>query len=829
MPGTASATSTYNSYTVTLTPDSNKTPTHWRASPRSVLPTGDTWPLRQPWTVWSGDTVQFSAASLDSGSTITLNISILYAGNTTDAINIEIKTDALELTADMITDTSARISWINNTRANGLWVTEKTTPETSKQPSAFLTNPGTTGNVAITGLEPGTEYVLKFTFHKGPVSSFRRTTVTFTTTGGGEPPPPKKPDPPDPPVVPDAPSVPTNVAVSDITDKSVKLSWTKVATATGYEWKHNINDTEIDVGDVDEISITGLDPMTQYGFLVRAYNSGGFSGFVQVVATTLAKSATPDPPPGPGPIAPVRSPGAVALTYQITKSDGSTKDISRQVTSCKISYGAKLDEEIAYWVKSSGEAMLNDWRKLYAMEYKTWTKLAVYVGSTQIFDFYITGIEVDNTERNIMTLKLELPGSFNLPFVQNLKFTVGLTDLSLEGYLTASGLNLSRVPNVTLPNIFIAAGYGYPDVVEIQREGLQYSVKPRFESGSDNFLEDVGAFGSLFFFEQRIKNGFRVYPLSALLNDNRTPLATLPASALILRKDFQVQLEDYRRDRQVYNTATAATASLSGTKTVKGKGVKVASSGKRERAKIVRAEAAEQGQSWRYSGSIGSDYWIATIEFDDFLSPEDARNVLEVTMSDLSTRTLISYPRFEDNGGYFWVVSRIGSDFGFSWTAKVRRKVTLKQKTFVSEQEGGHGSIATSSIAIPADGSNVATTEAAIVSKLDAAAQFQAEILRMTQLLLQDGDLTNLQIQPGDLINMKAANQNLRCLVVGVDFVHQGLKPIELRWNCISLGPIPQAGGGGAQDDPFQVKFNQRPVIYYEEEVYFGEHTNIPN
>ncbi len=98
-----------------------------------------------------------------------------------------------------------------------------------------------------------------------------------------------------------APSPPTGVSASGITNDSVTLNWTKSSGATSYEVRYNANpvifNDWLDVGDVASYTFTGLTANRPYTFSLRAKNANGVSSNVNTIANTLdgPNKAPPDP------------------------------------------------------------------------------------------------------------------------------------------------------------------------------------------------------------------------------------------------------------------------------------------------------------------------------------------------------------------------------------------------------------------------------------------------------------------------------------------------------------------------------------------------------
>lgn len=98
------------------------------------------------------------------------------------------------------------------------------------------------------------------------------------------------------------PSAPVNVKVSIETDKSVKVSWDAVGTATGYTVEYTTNklyfDSSSEVKSASAtnnyVIITGIEKGYEYYFRVKATNSKGDSGWSDIVYKIVGTK--PEPP-----------------------------------------------------------------------------------------------------------------------------------------------------------------------------------------------------------------------------------------------------------------------------------------------------------------------------------------------------------------------------------------------------------------------------------------------------------------------------------------------------------------------------------------------------
>lgn len=599
---------------------------------------------------------------------------------------------------------------------------------------------------------------------------------------------------------------------SGVTRQNVSITYLRSTPTTSKRPTRSQNN----INASGNLRLSGLEPSTMYQYYVRFSGTGSTTQSHLVRFTTAAATVTPMMPDPMlpmdmnAPSIPAVSSG-LPMRYEIIKFDLTKVDITRQVAKAKLRYGYKPEKRrgITFWNKSSGDVRVADWRKDYLDAQLTWDRLNIYAGTVQVFAAVITSIEASDDDKHNIDLGIELLGSASLRGNQGIQVSVGTSDVSLQAYLQGSGLELSRVPNVMLPDMFVAAGFGYPGVIEVVRDGGGYEVLERFSDNASQFIQDVSTFGTMFIFERRVAEGFRAYPLSALYAETRGALATVAADGFVRRKDFSARSENYQYDRQRFNLASAATANLSGSKGV---------------SKWKRVTSSQQRRLFDKRGLSRFEYQMI-LEFDDFLSPTDAANVLSASISNLPARVSASSPAYGGTGGGNFVLGADEHDGGtpngavtFRWSAVVRKKVTLSQREFVSDAPGIERSAGQSSIAIPTSGANFTKSAAAIKKSLNAFDDFRPYIVGMTNILPQTGDLNLLLREPGDLVDVRAASLDFRYLLVSVEFQHRGLRPIELRWELIETGPIPQAS---PFPDPRRVTFGGMSVAFAGESVYF--------
>jgi bacillolysin len=159
------------------------------------------------------------------------------------------------LSASNITDTSVNLSWTASTDNIGV-----TGYEVFQNGSSLGTVTGT--SASVTGLTAATSYSYNVrAFDAAGNNSALSNTVNITTTGGADT---------------QAPSTPTNLSASNVTDTSVNLSWTASTDnigVTGYEVFQNGSSLGTVTG--TSASVTGLTAGTSYSYNVRAFDAAG--------------------------------------------------------------------------------------------------------------------------------------------------------------------------------------------------------------------------------------------------------------------------------------------------------------------------------------------------------------------------------------------------------------------------------------------------------------------------------------------------------------------------------------------------------------------------
>ncbi len=197
------------------------------------------------------------------------------------------------LTTSGITQTSITLSWTKSTGATAYKV---------QVDSGSVATLGDVATHTFTGLSAGTSYTLKVIASNSGGDSAAATVNAST--------------------LPNAPSAPTGLATSGITQTSITLTWTKSAGATSYKVRAGTTGAFTLLGDVATYTFTSLTANTGYTLQVVASNSGGDSSSAQTSASTN------NVPPPPAPAAPtgLATSGITqtAITLSWTKSAGAT-------------------------------------------------------------------------------------------------------------------------------------------------------------------------------------------------------------------------------------------------------------------------------------------------------------------------------------------------------------------------------------------------------------------------------------------------------------------------------------------------------------------------
>ena len=586
------------------------------------------------------------------------------------------------------------------------------------------------------------------------------------------------------------------------------MNWTKSSGATAYKVRAGTTGSFTTLGDVSSYEFTGLSANTQYTLQVVASNDGGDSSPAQIMAST--NNVEPPPPPPPPPPKPISPKMPIPMRYVVVKADDSEQDISRQVSRATLKNGIELNDEFAPYAKSQGEITVNDWREQYS-DKAFWESVNIYAGTVLIFVCSITGIQ-ERGDQGKTTIYIELLGAANLPSTV-VRISTGASDQKFETFMAGSGLPLTRPPNVTFPNLYVAAGVGYDGPFDLERQGGSYQVTHRFAEGGGRLMEDLLTFGTMFAFERPTANAFRLYPVRNLGNDSRraSASASIGADTLVRREDFSLLAEDWFYDGQVFNTASAAIRAQ--TRTI---------------SRTINFSRHWDGQTFAMTAQDA----LGTARYKDFLeftglkfTSISGANFNNIDVAAMNRSATFSGGILRANRDHARKKGRQTVTFTFivNWNERVAGGITIEQEQFrAADVQVPRRQLGTSGLPIPDSGANNTASKAAIQALLDFLYDYSTDVIKATQLLPQDGDMAALQVECGDIVNVNKGDARDRCLLVGIDYFHEGLRPIQLKWTCLSLGTIPTAGGQPPPPDPRIVRFQGDAVMLAMEDVYFG-------
>jgi hypothetical protein len=171
--------------------------------------------------------------------------------------------------ATSITNTSFTANWSTTSGAT----TYRVDVSTSSQFSSYVTgyqdlNVGNVTSRSVIGLVASTTHYYRVRATNAGGTSANSNTITVTT-------------------LPNAPSTPTANAATNVTSSSFRANWNSVSGAAGYRLDVSTSSTfssflsgyhDLDVGNVTNKTVTGLNANTVYYYRLRAYNAGGTSG-----------------------------------------------------------------------------------------------------------------------------------------------------------------------------------------------------------------------------------------------------------------------------------------------------------------------------------------------------------------------------------------------------------------------------------------------------------------------------------------------------------------------------------------------------------------------
>ena len=246
-----------------------------------------------------GDVATHTFTGLSAGTSYTLKVIASNSGGDSAAASSSASTlpnapaAPTGLSTSGITQTAITLSWTKSTGATAYKV---------QVDSGTVATLGDVATHTFTGLSAGTSYTLKVIASNSGGDSAAATVNAST--------------------LPNAPSAPTGLATSGITQTSITLTWTKSAGATSYKVRAGTTGAFTLLGDVATYTFTSLTANTGYTLQVVASNSGGDSSSAQTSASTN------NVPPPPAPAAPtgLATSGITqtAITLSWTKSAGAT-------------------------------------------------------------------------------------------------------------------------------------------------------------------------------------------------------------------------------------------------------------------------------------------------------------------------------------------------------------------------------------------------------------------------------------------------------------------------------------------------------------------------
>lgn len=596
-----------------------------------------------------------------------------------------------------------------------------------------------------------------------------------------------------------APAAPVGLHTTAITHNSVTLAWSPVTGATGYQARVSTDSQWIDVGSAIEYTITGLAPDRMYRLEVRAQNARGYGDESSIDVRTTSAPATP-----PGEL-PMQTPGsAQALRYEIVLADDRTLDVSRRVLEFRFDYGADITDVVTppLWMKSSGLVRINNYDNAYGQgDVVGWERLNVYAAKTQIFALVVYERDISD-EVSRINLSVEGLAAHRLREKTPVQVNTGLSDLSIAAYLTESGFPFGRFTGVTLPGMFVAAGAAY-DALQSGVPAYR-KIEPRFTTDVSSYIDHVSAFATLLPLEDPLVDRWNLYPVPPS-GDSRAAAATISSENDLIRADYRFEdLTYWQRDAWILETLNAAT-------------------------KIVTGSVDTRGSS----GAPGNKT-INGVRYNSVLRFKLSASTRIVKIRKISG---INFTRASDGGHFNGTVRYLGSigstvyirTTGVNSSWRMRFRYELVVETFATERdlpifaddvtESELGYLSTSTIPIPRHGNNYTPSLTAARALLNRWASWQPQTAFITILLT--GNFSHILIKPGEIVNVTVGeNIDHRALIARVRVYHAGLKPIQLAWDLLLIGPIAQAGE--SPPDPRRVEWSGQPIEFFGENVYHG-------
>ncbi len=207
-----------------------------------------------------GDVATYTFSSLSAGTSYTLKVIATNAGGDSAAASVSASTlpaAPTGLSTSGITQSAITLSWTKSAGATAYKV---------QVDSGTVATLGDVATHTFSGLSANTQYTLKVIASNNGGDSAAATVNAST--------------------LPNAPSAPTGLTTSGITQTAITLSWTKSAGATGYKVQVD-SGAVTTLGDVATHTFSSLSAGTSYTLKVIATNAGGDSAAASVSASTL--------------------------------------------------------------------------------------------------------------------------------------------------------------------------------------------------------------------------------------------------------------------------------------------------------------------------------------------------------------------------------------------------------------------------------------------------------------------------------------------------------------------------------------------------------------
>jgi hypothetical protein len=217
--------------------------------------------------------------------TITITNTSTGRGNTTRTVTLIVGGGGLgaptATSATNITSTTFQANWTSVSGATGYRIDVAYDQNFT---SLGLNNydAGNSTGLTVTGVSPSTTYWYRVRAYNATTTSGNSNTISVTTSSAGSPPP-----------------APTANAASSVTSSAFTANWSSSSGATGYRLDVSTSSgfgsfvsgyNNLDVGNAQTASVTGLSASTTYYYRVRAYNGNGTSGNSNVITVTTTSS-----------------------------------------------------------------------------------------------------------------------------------------------------------------------------------------------------------------------------------------------------------------------------------------------------------------------------------------------------------------------------------------------------------------------------------------------------------------------------------------------------------------------------------------------------------